>query len=144
MARLLMIFDADCLKAAAGGLLLMALLSAQAESLPDPTRPPAALDATSPAAGQQAPAGGLQSIIRSNQGKPAAIINGEYVVLGGLVGDARLVAIGEDTVTLRSTTGTETLRLMPGIEKTLADGVPSVLERKGVRRAPTSDTKVTK
>lgn len=96
----------------AAGILLTAAV--QAETLTDPTRPPAVLGSTTEAAAEGPT---LQSIIRSNRGKPAAIINGEYVVLGGKVGDARLIRIGEDSVTLRTGTGTETLRLVAGVEK---------------------------
>lgn len=90
-----------------------------ADSLIDPTRPPAAFG--SPGAvdsGSEGPS--LQSIIRSNRGKPGAIINGEYVSLGGRVGESRLIKIGEDSVTLKSPTGTETLTLFNGVEKTPA------------------------
>ena len=91
------------------------------DSLSDPTRPPAAFG--SPGAVESGNEGsGLQSIIRSNRGKPGAIINGEYVSLGGMVGEARLIKIGEDSVTLKTATGTETLTLVPGVEKTLATG----------------------
>ena len=107
---------AQSLVRAAGGLLAaLAVAAAHAESLADPTRPPAALGAS--AADGAPEASGLQSIIRSNIGRPAAIINGEYVVLGGRVGDARLVKIGDDSVTLKTAAGTETLMLVPGVEK---------------------------
>lgn len=92
------------------------LPAAWAEPLSDPTRPPAAFAI----GGEVDPAtegNNLQSIIRSNRGKPAAIINGEYVMLGGRVGEARLVKIGEDFVTLKSPTGTEILMLVQGVEK---------------------------
>lgn len=113
-------------------LLLLAAMAtgAGAEALPDPTRPPEMLESAA-GGGEQAPAG-LQSIIRREGGRPAAIINGEYVVLGGLVGDAKLVNIGEDFVTLKGPEGTETLHLLPGIEKTPA----SVAEGKGAAPAP--------
>jgi MSHA biogenesis protein MshK len=94
---------------------------AYAESLADPTRPPAAFG--SPGAEEAAEGvSALQSIIRRNGSKPGAIINGEYVLLGGRVGEARLVKIGEDSVTLKSPTGTETLTLTTGVEKTPAGG----------------------
>ncbi|HEX8987412.1 MAG TPA: hypothetical protein VF816_05585 [Rhodocyclaceae bacterium] len=89
--------------------------AARADALPDPTRPPATLGGAAADGAADGPS--LQSIIRSNVGRPAAIISGEYVVLGGRVGDARLVRIGEDSVTLRTATGSETLTLAPGVEK---------------------------
>jgi len=115
------------------GLALVAAMTvAQAQVLPDPTRPPA-FENTVPAAAGAAPAAtGLQSIIRSNCGKPAAIINGAYVALGGRVGDARVVAIGEDFVTLKGPSGKETLKLMPGVEKTPVAGGTDAAEKKGI------------
>jgi MSHA biogenesis protein MshK len=99
-----------------GAICVTAVTAAWAQSLTDPTRPPSAFGSSGSA--DSAPeASSLQSIIRSNVGKPAAIINGEYVVLGGRVGDATLVKIGEDSVTLKTATGSETLMLIPGVEK---------------------------
>jgi len=89
--------------------------------LADPTRP--ALDIAAPfgaAADAGAAAAGLQSIIRRKGGKPAALINGTVVELGGRLGTARLVKIGEDFVVLRGPFGDETLRLTPAIEKKTA------------------------
>ncbi len=91
---------------------------AQAQNA-DPTRP--AID-TSAGADLSAEAGmvassGLQSVILRKNGKPAALINGVVVELGGKVGEARLVKVGEDHVVLRGPLGDETLRLMPAAEK---------------------------
>lgn len=84
----------------------------------DPTRPALNENATGTAnANAPAPAVGLQSIIRRKGGKPAAIINGEYVELGGRVGESRLSAIGDASVVLSGPSGKETLALTPGIEK---------------------------
>lgn len=62
---------------------------------------------------------GLQSVILRKSGKPAALINGTVVELGGRVGESRLVKVGEDHVVLRGPQGDETLRLMPAVEKKL-------------------------
>lgn len=96
-------------------LFVLAAGSGQAQDLPDPTRPPTAFDA-GPAA--PAAATGLQSIIRRQGGKPAAVINGTYVEQDGRIGTARLVAVGEDSVILEGDGGREVLYLTPGIEKT--------------------------
>lgn len=96
---------------------LLASGAAQAQGA-DPTRP--AVEAGQVAASGTAPpdaAAGLQSIIQRRNGRPAALINGAVVELGGKVGDARLVKIGDDHVVLRGALGSETLRLTPGIEK---------------------------
>lgn len=83
----------------------------------DPTRPAIDTGAAAPAG---ATASGLQSIIQRRSGKPAALINGAVVELGGRVGDARLVKIGDDFVVLRGSLGNETLRLTPDVEKKAA------------------------
>jgi MSHA biogenesis protein MshK len=102
--------------------ILLAALSgsALAQGLPDPTRPPASLEAE-PTAASTAPSG-LQSIIRRPGGKSAAVINGVYVELGGKVGDATLKRIGEDFVELRSAGGRETMYLTPGVGKQSSRG----------------------
>lgn len=104
------------------GLAMLAMVAAaQAESLSDPTRPPAAIEGpVVPAAGtgQAVPEAGLQSTILRQGSRPAAMINGEYVELGGRVGEARVVRILEDAVILKTNEGMETLKLMPGVERT--------------------------
>ncbi|HQR04198.1 MAG: hypothetical protein JSR19_08510 [Proteobacteria bacterium] len=88
----------------------------------DPTRPPNMDSAQiSAASSNGAAASGLQTIIRRHGAKPAAVINGEYVVLGGRIGESRLVRVDEGSVTLLGPAGKETLMLTPGVEKT---GVP--------------------
>lgn len=100
-------------------ILLLASGALQAQVV-DPTRP--AID-TGNVGMVAAPAGnaaGLQSIIQRKNGKPAALINGAVVELGGKVGDARLVKIGDDFVELRGAMGKEVLRLTPDVEKKAA------------------------
>jgi hypothetical protein len=98
-------------------LLLLAPCATLAQ-LADPTRPAIDTGSAAPAGMAAASAtSGLQSIIQRQRGKPAALINGVVVELGGKVGEARLVKIGEDFVVLRGAMGNETLRLTPGIEK---------------------------
>lgn len=87
----------------------------------DPTRP--AIDTTNTAGTAMSTgsaSAGLQSIIQRKNGKPAALINGTVVELGGKVGEARLVKIGEDSVELRGALGKEVLRLTPDVEKKAA------------------------
>lgn len=98
-------------------LLICGACTVQAQTS-DPTRP--AIDTgVAASAGKAAPSpvAGLQSIIQRNTGKPAALINGVVVELGGRVGDARLVKIGDDFVVLRGAMGNEILRLTPDAEK---------------------------
>ena len=99
-------------------LLMPALVAAQ---LTDPTRPPTQLSAPVTEAGQptEAVSVGLQSIILRKEGRPAALINGEIIELGGRVGEMRLVKVEEDAVVLLGPEGRETLRLTPTAEKKL-------------------------
>ena len=98
--------------------------------LADPTRPPVqavapASDAANAMGSVAMPAAtGLQSVIlsRNGKGRPAAVINGEVVQLGGMVGEARLVKVEEDHVVLLNAGERETLRLMPAAEKVMKVG----------------------
>lgn len=92
--------------------------------LADPTRPPilTAPDAAAPGTPGTpgaAVASGLQSIILGKDGKsrPAALINGQLVQLGEMVGEARLAQVAEDHVILLGPEGREVLRLTPAAEK---------------------------
>lgn len=109
MARRLVLFAAI--------LLTVPLVWAQ---LADPTRPPAQastpVDAAAPA---EAANMGLQSVILRKGGRPAALINGEVVELGGKVGEMKLVKVTEDEVVLLGPGGREILRLTPSAEKKL-------------------------
>lgn len=101
-------------------LLVLSVSCAALAQSADPTRP--AIDTGAAAAGMPAaaPPGGLQSIIQRRNGKPAALINGAVVELGGKVGEARLVKVGDDHVVLRGALGKEILRLTPEVEKQAA------------------------
>ena len=88
-----------------------------AQALTDPTRPP--LELMSTAATGTAPRTPLQSILLSSARK-GAIINGQYVALGGTYGKAKLVRITATEVTLKSDQGLEVLQLYPPMERTSA------------------------
>jgi MSHA biogenesis protein MshK len=93
-----------------------------AQALTDPTRPPLELMSaatTGAAMTAAAPRTPLQSILLSSARK-GAIINGQYVALGGTYGKAKLVKITPTEVTLKSDQGLEVLQLYPPLEKTSA------------------------
>ena len=94
--------------------------TAAAEVLADPTRPPASiLRGSSTEAAVEAPARPvLQSIIITSRNR-AAIIDDERVELHGRFRDAEVAQITETEVVLRSKSGIETLRMYPGVEKSL-------------------------
>lgn len=97
-------------------LLLCIGCTVQAQSA-DPTRPAIDTGIAGPGMAAASATTGLQSIIQRQNGKPAALINGQVVELGGKLGDARLVKIGDDFVVLRGVMGNEILRLTPDVEK---------------------------
>lgn len=126
MAHRLMLAQA---MAAAATLALSAGSSAQA--LTDPTRPPLELmSAATAAATTRTP---LQSILLSSTRK-GAIINGQYVALGGTYGRARLVKITATEVTLKGDHGLEVLQLYPPMEKTSAASSDDRKPEKVVKR----------
>lgn len=100
-------------------LLCCAAASVMAEplALPDPTRRPGAADSAS---GEAAvPAGPvLQTVIVPRKGKPRALISGQLVMLGGNIGERRLISLSEKGAILEGPGGIERLSLTPGIEKT--------------------------
>ncbi len=98
--------------AAAAALALSAGGSAQA--LTDPTQPP--LELMSVATSGAAPRTPLQSILLSSARK-GAIINGQYVALGGTYGKAKLVKITATEVSLKSDQGLEVLQLHAPLEE---------------------------
>lgn len=103
----------------------------QAESLPDPTRPPGGMDAAVPTV---APSGLALQVIRTLDGKRMAIISGQAVKVGGKVGDAVVMRIDEDRVVLRGAEGVQTLKLFPDVEKSPA--ASGQIESKPRAKAP--------
>lgn len=99
--------------------LLPSDLSYSADLLPDPTRPPP--EASIMGGVSAAPASGpvLQSVLIA-PGRKSAVIGGQLVVEGDLFGDAKVVKISEGEVLLSGPAGEQTLKLFPGVEKTIA------------------------
>lgn len=101
----------------AGAMWILALAAggAMAQSLSDPTRPPAVLgmagepQAATPGAPQ------LQSILisRNPGGRKVAVISGQTVRLGGRIGNAVLFQISQNEVVLKRGRTLETLKLSP-------------------------------
>ncbi len=119
------------------GLLAAMLLAGAAhgqETLPDPTRPPAAmLDGQGSAAAAVTTGPVLQSVLLSRTRK-SAIISGERVELGGLHGDARLVGLSEREAVLEGPEGRTVLRLLPEADRTPAAG--SQIEKRPAASSP--------
>lgn len=98
-------------------MLAMALAWAGDESLPDPTLPPAAFMQPAAAAAESATPL-LHAVILRDGAKPAAVIGGQLVELGGRYGEARLVKVTPGEVVLAGPEGRQLLRLAPGVSKT--------------------------
>lgn len=98
-------------------LLLVAMIGlarAAEPALQDPTRPPVSTGY----AGEGGDLGGrLSSVILPRNGRPSAVIGGQVVLLGGFVGEARLVRVSENEVVLEGPDGIERLYLTPDVEK---------------------------
>lgn len=90
---------------------------AQAQGLPDPTRPPVGVNATVQI---ELPSGPTLQLIRTLEGKRIAIISGQTVKVGTKFGDAKVMRIDEDRVVLRGPDGVQTLKLFPEVEKSPA------------------------
>lgn len=89
---------------------------AHAASLPDPTRPPASLNAGPEAAADSGEGLRLQSVLISPL-RRVAIINGQMARVGDRIGNAELVRISEGEVVLRNGRESRTLRMFSEVEK---------------------------
>lgn len=97
------------------GLVASATALAQA---PDPTRPAAALISPESGGAAAAPAAsGVQAVILRHGGKSGAVVNGQYVEVGGKLGDKRVLKISESEVVLMGAAGREVLKVTPAIDK---------------------------
>jgi MSHA biogenesis protein MshK len=101
--------------------------SAAAQTLVDPMRPPAAGHGDGEAAAR--PAGPVLEQIVLGDGRRFAVISGRRVAVGDRVGDATVVAIGPDQVTLRGGT-TQVLRMFPRAERRSTGAAPASQPRK--------------
>ena len=93
-----------------------------AEPLPDPTRPPAAILASSSGVTEAGePAGGLvlQSILIAPD-RRAAVISGRSMTVGDAIGGFRLVRVAPTEVMLEGSDGVRTLKLFPDVTKRAA------------------------
>lgn len=93
-------------------------LSAGAQGLTDPTRPPGVL--SGPAVDGVAGGGPVLQSVMLSQGRKVAVISGEMVPLGGRYGSARLVKLTESEAVLKEGKETTVLKLFPLVEKRMA------------------------
>lgn len=107
------------------------------ETLPDPTRPPAAILGPQSEAGGVPLGGPVLQAIRISQEHKSAIISGERVALGGKFGDARLVRLTSSEAVLDGPEGKTVLRLVPGVEKKPVVG--AAIKRAGNKRTDAAE-----
>jgi len=88
-----------------------------AETLPDPTRPPAALYASPESPSSMTQSGPVLQSVFIASGRRVAIISGQAYKVGDRLGEARVAKIAETEVVLQDRNNTQTLNLFPGIEK---------------------------
>ena len=98
------------------------------ESLNDPMRPPVY---QAPVA-SGAPSGPVLQTIVIAKDRRYALISGERVPVGGAYGDAKVVRIAENEVTLRDATGGDTvLKLVPEIKKQIV--APKLVDNDAIK-----------
>lgn len=100
--------------------------SAAAQTLVDPMRPPTAGHSDEAIV---RPVGPVLEQIVLGDGRRFAVISGRRVAVGDRVGDATVVAIGTDQVTLRGGT-TQVLRMFPRAERRSPGAAPAPQPRK--------------
>lgn len=104
--------------------------------LADPTRPAAALMTQDAAGAVGAPGeSGVQAVILRRAGKSAAVINGQYVEVGGRLGDKQVQRISESEVVLIGEAGREVIKVTPAIEK-----IPARKQAPAAKRRTTGTT----
>ncbi|HET6720813.1 MAG TPA: hypothetical protein VFH22_14260 [Rhodocyclaceae bacterium] len=119
-----------------------------AQTLPDPTRPPAGfvdpVDVRAGSGGQEtagessAAAGReaglvLQSVLLPKHGKPVAVISGHYLPLGARIEQWELKSVSEREVVLVQGGQRRVLKLTPQARKTMVRPTPSVSPQPPVR-----------
>lgn len=87
----------------------------------DPTRPPAAWLNQAELTPGSSGAARLQSVLMPQRGQPVAIIGGQTVVLGGRIGDARLIRLSEREAVLEGPEGVTRLYLTPDVHKRMIE-----------------------
>lgn len=86
--------------------------------LADPTRPPAAASAEGAAAAEaEVKEMRLSTVLLPQGGKPSVVIDGQVVMLGEKVGEARLIRVRESEAVLQGPDGIEHLYLTPDVDK---------------------------
>jgi MSHA biogenesis protein MshK len=98
-------------------LALPALADDPVAPLADPTQPPSAIVGLDGTVSMELANSGLTSVMVPKKGKPMAVIGGQLVPLGGMVGEARLVRLSETEAVLEGPEGIERLYLTPDVEK---------------------------
>jgi MSHA biogenesis protein MshK len=102
--------------------------TAIAQALVDPMRPATAGPGEAELAAARSSGPVLEQIVLGD-GRKFAVISGRKVAVGDRLGDATVVGIGPDQVTLRGGT-TQVLRMFPRAERKSAGAAPAPQSRK--------------
>jgi MSHA biogenesis protein MshK len=97
--------------------LLFSSLACAADTLQDPTRPPAVLSMPQGGAESLSPTGPQLQSVRISTHQRSAIISGQRVKVGDRFGDTKVVMITENEVVLKGSSGMQTLKLFPDVGK---------------------------
>jgi MSHA biogenesis protein MshK len=119
---------------------------AQAEPLPDPTRPAIDLTPSGAVSADAKPvvsSEGLRTILISPD-RRSAIINGQQIPLGGKFGEERLMAVCEDRVVLQGSDGRREVSLYPEVSITGLAKRNCLTPAGGQAAAPTPKNKLNK
>ncbi|MBI2319412.1 MAG: MSHA biogenesis protein MshK [Betaproteobacteria bacterium] len=105
-----------------------------AQAMQDPMRPPAVAASPGSAAAPAPPGMILQSTLLSN-GRRIAMIDGKPMEVGARIGDAKIVAIGPASVTLREGKTTRVLELYRDVQISHPKPEKGGAPRKGLRES---------
>lgn len=117
-----------------GAFLLMLAAPVCAETLADPTKPPASFVGASAGAENAEGVPRLQSVMVPKHGLPAAVISGKTVRQGGVWGDSRLLQVTENSVLLVGPQGRQRLLLLPDVQKEMVKDESTAKPAKGRKR----------
>ncbi len=110
--------SSNAMQICCAAILACGVATALAQTLSDPTRPPAGLGLQGVPIGGEAGGLGLSlESVRISADSRSAIINGEHVQIGQRVRGLRLVRVSENEVVVLEGGQRRTLKLFPGVNK---------------------------
>ena len=99
--------------------MLLAASAANGAPFADPMRPPTVMDHVPSSTGSSTEGPRLESVLIAPD-RRIAVVNGQQVVVGAKIAGGEVVRITESEVVIRDAGSEQTLKLMPGLERTPA------------------------